>query len=116
MRPATTTQEIAATSHTGGTHASVGGAAHDPPSRPRAARRPLHLVGWVAWGLGGTFGLVFILAGAGFVYQTIATEQDKAAYPPPGQLVDVGGHRLHIQCVGAGSPTVITESGHEAQY
>src|SRR5438270_54624 len=62
-------------------------------------------------GLGGLFGLVFILAGAGFTYQTIATEQDKAVYPPPGQLVDVGGHRLHIQCVGAGSPTVVTESG-----
>lgn len=112
MRPATTTQEIAATSHTGGTHDDVGGAAHNEPSRPRAAaRRPLHLVGWVAWGLGGLFGLVFILAGAGFTYQTIATEQDQAAYPPPGQLVDVGGHRLHIQCVGAGSPTVVTESG-----
>ncbi len=32
-------------------------------------------------------------------------------YPPPGKLVDVGGHRLHVYCTGAGSPTVILESG-----
>jgi pimeloyl-ACP methyl ester carboxylesterase len=112
MRPAGAAQQIAATSRTVGTLAAPGGAAHDQPSRPRAAARlPRRLVGWVAWGLGGLFGLVFILAGAGFTYQTIATQQDTAAYPPPGQLVDVGGHRLHIQCVGAGSPTVIAESG-----
>jgi pimeloyl-ACP methyl ester carboxylesterase len=31
--------------------------------------------------------------------------------PPPGKLVDVGGHRLHVNCTGTGSPTVILESG-----
>ncbi len=30
---------------------------------------------------------------------------------PPGQLVDVGGHRVHIYCTGQGSPTVIVASG-----
>ena len=29
----------------------------------------------------------------------------------PGQLVDVGGHRLHLNCAGSGTPTVILESG-----
>ncbi len=29
----------------------------------------------------------------------------------PGQLVDVGGFRLHIQCVGEGSPTVVLDAG-----
>ena len=28
-----------------------------------------------------------------------------------GQLVDVGGHGLHINCTGLGSPTVVLESG-----
>lgn len=28
----------------------------------------------------------------------------------PGQTVDVGGHRLHVRCTGAGSPTVVLES------
>src|SRR6478752_195841 len=29
----------------------------------------------------------------------------------PGQLVDVGGHRLHLNCTGSGSPTVVLEPG-----
>ncbi len=31
--------------------------------------------------------------------------------PPPGRMVDVGGFRLHLVCEGAGSPTVILDSG-----
>ena len=36
---------------------------------------------------------------------------DTKRYPPPGQLVDVGGHRLHLHCVGQGSPTVVLDAG-----
>ena len=32
-------------------------------------------------------------------------------YPMPGRLVDVGGHKLHINCTGTGSPTVVLEPG-----
>jgi len=35
-----------------------------------------------------------------------------AKYPAPGKLVDVGGYRLHINCQGQGSPTVVMESGN----
>ena len=35
----------------------------------------------------------------------------KAKYPPPGPMVDVGGYRLHIDCQGTGSPTVVLEAG-----
>jgi pimeloyl-ACP methyl ester carboxylesterase len=28
-----------------------------------------------------------------------------------GQLVDVGGHRLHLRCTGSGSPTVVLQPG-----
>jgi pimeloyl-ACP methyl ester carboxylesterase len=31
-------------------------------------------------------------------------------FPPPGALVDIGGHRLHLNCSGAGSPTVVLDS------
>ena len=31
--------------------------------------------------------------------------------PYPGKLVDIGTHRLHVNCVGEGSPTVIIDSG-----
>ena len=30
--------------------------------------------------------------------------------PPPGRLVDVGTHRLHLHCIGEGSPTVIFDA------
>jgi hypothetical protein len=32
-------------------------------------------------------------------------------YPPPGKLVDLGGWRLHIHCVGKAGPTVVVENG-----
>jgi pimeloyl-ACP methyl ester carboxylesterase len=30
---------------------------------------------------------------------------------PPGRLVDIGGYRLHLNCTGRGTPTVLLESG-----
>lgn len=49
----------------------------------------------------------------GFVYQTIATQRDKRRFPPPGQMVDVGGCRLHLNIMGEdkGDLTVILEAG-----
>lgn len=32
-------------------------------------------------------------------------------YPPTGQLVDAGGHRLHIHVMGKGKPVVVFENG-----
>jgi len=59
-------------------------------------------------------GLVVVLlalAVAGAIYQTIATGLAERAYPQPGEMVDVGGYSLHINCVGQGSPTVVLDSG-----
>jgi pimeloyl-ACP methyl ester carboxylesterase len=58
--------------------------------------------------------ILSIPIGAGF--QAYALRRELAAYPPPGQLVDVGGFRLHLYCTGPqsvedGTPTVILESG-----
>jgi pimeloyl-ACP methyl ester carboxylesterase len=50
-----------------------------------------------------------VLAGA--IYQAGASSRDDRNHPPPGVLVDVGGHRLHLWCTGSGSPTVVFESG-----
>jgi pimeloyl-ACP methyl ester carboxylesterase len=30
---------------------------------------------------------------------------------PAGELIDVGGYRLHLECVGTGSPTIVLEPG-----
>lgn len=35
-------------------------------------------------------------------------------FPAPGQLVDVGGRRIQLDCRGAGAPTVVLESGLDA--
>jgi pimeloyl-ACP methyl ester carboxylesterase len=45
------------------------------------------------------------------LYQTLASSSDLKNYPPSGLLVNVGDHRLHINCTGQGSPTVVMESG-----
>jgi pimeloyl-ACP methyl ester carboxylesterase len=55
--------------------------------------------------------LVVCAAIAGASYQAITTRQDLAAHPPPGRLVDIGGHRLHVLCTGSGAPAVILDSG-----
>jgi len=49
---------------------------------------------------------------SGMLYQHLATKIDQRRYPPPGKLIDVGGHSLHINCTGQGDgPTVILEAG-----
>jgi pimeloyl-ACP methyl ester carboxylesterase len=51
------------------------------------------------------------LASVGGGYETVREATDAKAYPMPGQLIDVGGHRLHLLCAGSGSPTVVLEPG-----
>jgi pimeloyl-ACP methyl ester carboxylesterase len=54
---------------------------------------------------------VLILASLGGGYETVGASVDAAAHRMPGQLIDVGGHRLHLNCTGSGSPTVVLEPG-----
>ncbi|MFF5295946.1 alpha/beta fold hydrolase [Paractinoplanes globisporus] len=54
---------------------------------------------------------VLALASIGAGYETAAEAVDAHAHPMPGQLVDVGGHRLHLSCTGSGGPTVVLEPG-----
>lgn len=65
----------------------------------------------IARGVGVAAALTAGLGLAGAGYESIAAPGDARAYPPPGQMVDVGGYRLHIQCVGTGSPTVVLDAG-----
>ncbi|MBT8446901.1 MAG: alpha/beta hydrolase [Gammaproteobacteria bacterium] len=39
------------------------------------------------------------------------TEIDIDYRSPPGRLVDVGSHRLHIFCLGAAAPTIVIDAG-----
>src|SRR5215218_4326914 len=54
---------------------------------------------------------MLMVAAVGGGYETARESLDARIYPMPGQLVDVGGHRMHIYCTGSGSPTVILEPG-----
>ncbi len=47
----------------------------------------------------------------GAIYESVAEATDARAYPPSGQMVDVGGYYLHINCTGTGSPAVIVDAG-----
>ncbi|NOT25438.1 MAG: alpha/beta hydrolase [Acidobacteria bacterium] len=53
----------------------------------------------------------FALAAFGGAYQAVAESFDRERSHAPGRLVDIGGRRLHLLCVGSGSPTVVLESG-----
>ena len=56
-------------------------------------------------------GVLFLLAVAGASYQAVATRVDAYRFPEPGQLIDVDGIRLELNCTGKGSPTVVLEAG-----
>jgi pimeloyl-ACP methyl ester carboxylesterase len=50
------------------------------------------------------------------LYQNISEARDRRFNPMPGKLVDVGGYKMHIDCTGQGSPTVILDSGLGDSY
>jgi pimeloyl-ACP methyl ester carboxylesterase len=52
--------------------------------------------------------LLLILIGA--TYQGVATALERRRYPHPGRMIDVGGHQLHLYCLGQGAPTVVLEA------
>jgi pimeloyl-ACP methyl ester carboxylesterase len=47
----------------------------------------------------------------GAVYQAMGTRADQKRFPPPGKLIDLGTHRLHLLDTGKGSQAVVFESG-----
>ncbi|MEM9132237.1 MAG: alpha/beta hydrolase [Actinomycetota bacterium] len=77
----------------------------DTDGRPRRrGSRPLRIA------CGAVF-LAVVVVLAGFIYQHAASAVDDINHPPPGELIEVGDHRLHLFCQGSGSPTVVLESG-----
>jgi pimeloyl-ACP methyl ester carboxylesterase len=58
--------------------------------------------------------IIIVALLAGVAYEQIMRRQAAEQFPPPGRLVDVGGHRMQIDCRGSGSPTVVLEAGLDA--
>jgi pimeloyl-ACP methyl ester carboxylesterase len=63
--------------------------------------------------IGVVAGGLLVSAGTGALWQWIATRRDHGRFPPPGELVDVGGHRLHVNAAGEPTavPTIVLEAG-----
>jgi pimeloyl-ACP methyl ester carboxylesterase len=71
------------------------------------ARRSLH--SWTRRAvLYPVIGFLAVAAVGGALETVAETVEHDAA---PGRLIDVGTHRLHIDCTGAGGPTVVLEGG-----
>ncbi|WP_269790342.1 alpha/beta hydrolase [Stenotrophomonas sp. Iso1] len=66
---------------------------------------------WMKWLFLSLLALLILIIFVGVIYEQHGRRHAKANYPPRGELVDVGGRRMHIDCRGTGSPTVIFESG-----
>jgi pimeloyl-ACP methyl ester carboxylesterase len=54
---------------------------------------------------------VLALASFGALAQNVAVQREARLMAAPGRLVDIGGRRLHLDCTGTGSPTVVLENG-----
>jgi pimeloyl-ACP methyl ester carboxylesterase len=65
---------------------------------------------WIGKRVLRLIGILVFLGVAGALYQVVGNALDRRHYPPTGELIDVGGYRLHLHCTGAGSPTVILGS------
>ena len=75
------------------------------------AKRPLNaILGWAGRVLLVVLGLFVALVAYLLVQESIARSQYRAEYPPPGQMVSLGTHDLHLNCVGVGNPTVVFEA------
>ncbi len=59
----------------------------------------------------GLIALVLGIAVCGFLYENVSQARDLRFNPMTGQRFDVGGFKMHIDCMGQGSPAVIFDSG-----
>jgi len=84
---------------------------HETLAAPHPQRRRNRWILWTGRILLGLLALIVLLAASGATYEAIMRAGDARRYTPPGQLVDVSGHSLHLNCVGQGSPTVVLDAG-----
>ncbi len=66
---------------------------------------------WLRRGALGLAGLVIVLLIGGWTFEEWSERSDVKRFQPPGQLVDIGGRKMHLHCTGEGNPTVVLEPG-----
>jgi pimeloyl-ACP methyl ester carboxylesterase len=87
-----------------------------PPVSSQAAPvkfKRRRILTWLKYGGIALLALPLVLAGGGALFQAGASAVEAGRYPPTGQLVDVGGYRLHLHCLGEGAPTVILDAANQ---
>lgn len=52
-----------------------------------------------------------MLIGLSWGYHTITLQKERKETPPPGELVDVNGHKMHVYTEGNGTDTIVFMSG-----
>lgn len=62
------------------------------------------------WLVGPVIAMLLVVA-VGGALATVSAAAGPSASALSGQMVDVGGHQLYIECTGSGSPTVVLQSG-----
>jgi pimeloyl-ACP methyl ester carboxylesterase len=75
-----------------------------------ARRMRASLIGRSRWLLYPVLGVLTVTS-LGAVAENVAMQRESSTAAMPGRLFDVGGYRLHLSCIGTGTPTVILESG-----
>ena len=63
------------------------------------------------WMLYPVVAVTALAAVGGGIHTVTQTIDQASAQSLPGQLIEVGGHRLYLSCTGSGEPTVILEPG-----
>jgi pimeloyl-ACP methyl ester carboxylesterase len=65
---------------------------------------------WIGWIV--LVGLLLLLSLVVFLFarESIARGKYRTEYPPPGVMVSLDTHEIHLNCVGSGQPVVIFES------
>ena len=76
----------------------------------RARKLLIAILRWSGWILLVVMMLFLRLIISRLAQETVARNKYRAEYTHPGQMVSPGTHKIHLYCVGIGSPTVVFES------
>jgi pimeloyl-ACP methyl ester carboxylesterase len=71
-------------------------------------RRAVRVAKWLA---GGVLAFLLLFLVAGNLFGRYLLRYTREHFPPPGKLIALEGHGLHLHCTGEGKPAVLLESG-----
>ena len=70
--------------------------------------RALIVLKWVGLGI---LLMIIIFIGVSFINHKIRLSQERSAFPPPGQMVSVNDHHLHLYVEGKGDLPLVFIAG-----